>query len=113
MSVPVRAQGTTGRLLARRYRRNDRKVVRIIRFTAVFLALITPSAPRNGWCEPPMAASSFESAIIVCGVPQTIAPNTSTIRDRKSTRLNSSHVEISYAVFCLKKKKKKQHKDNT
>src|SRR6266576_5993005 len=30
--------------------------------------------------------------------------------DRKSTRLNSSHVEISYAVFCLKKKKKKQHK---
>src|SRR5215469_6857634 len=27
--------------------------------------------------------------------------------DRKSTRLNSSHVEISYAVFCLKKKKRK------
>src|SRR5690349_25069308 len=30
--------------------------------------------------------------------------------DRKSTRLNSSHVEISYAVFCLKKKKKKNQK---
>src|SRR5438874_7205065 len=30
--------------------------------------------------------------------------------DRKSTRLNSSHVEISYAVFCLKKKKKKQER---
>src|SRR5690606_40700575 len=30
--------------------------------------------------------------------------------DRKSTRLNSSHVKISYAVFCLKKKKKKQTK---
>src|SRR5690349_25033806 len=29
------------------------------------------------------------------------------IEDRKSTRLNSSHVEISYAVFCLKKKKSK------
>src|SRR5690349_23832496 len=28
------------------------------------------------------------------------------VPDRKSTRLNSSHVEISYAVFCLKKKKK-------
>src|SRR5690606_39297640 len=28
------------------------------------------------------------------------------IKDRKSTRLNSSHVKISYAVFCLKKKKK-------
>src|SRR5690349_22644878 len=31
--------------------------------------------------------------------------------DRKSTRLNSSHVEISYAVFCLKKKKKKKTKN--
>src|SRR5437773_10480345 len=29
------------------------------------------------------------------------------VRDRKSTRLNSSHITISYAVFCLKKKKKK------
>src|SRR5690554_6441307 len=32
--------------------------------------------------------------------------------DRKSTRLNSSHVRISYAVFCLKKKKKKKKKKN-
>src|SRR5688572_31137758 len=31
-------------------------------------------------------------------------------RDRKSTRLNSSHSQISYAVFCLKKKKKKENK---
>src|SRR5436305_7904057 len=30
-------------------------------------------------------------------------------QDRKSTRLNSSHVRISYAVFCLKKKKKKSN----
>src|SRR5438477_5838577 len=30
-------------------------------------------------------------------------------RDRKSTRLNSSHMSISYAVFCLKKKKKKKY----
>src|ERR1039458_2365983 len=34
-----------------------------------------------------------------------------TLRDRKSTRLNSSHLGISYAVFCLKKKKK--NKTNT
>src|SRR5437868_12656931 len=33
-------------------------------------------------------------------------------QDRKSTRLNSSHVSISYAVFCLKKKKKKKKKYN-
>src|SRR5690349_22951919 len=32
---------------------------------------------------------------------------TGLLTDRKSTRLNSSHVEISYAVFCLKKKKSK------
>src|SRR6266566_6901765 len=32
------------------------------------------------------------------------------LRDRKSTRLNSSHLVISYAVFCLKKKKKKNIK---
>src|SRR5205085_7800787 len=33
----------------------------------------------------------------------------STTRDRKSTRLNSSHSQISYAVFCLKKKKNKNN----
>src|SRR5438477_9030146 len=33
-------------------------------------------------------------------------------RDRKSTRLNSSHMSISYAVFCLKKKKKQKRKYN-
>src|SRR2546430_10638109 len=31
------------------------------------------------------------------------------VKDRKSTRLNSSHSQISYAVFCLKKKKKKNN----
>src|SRR5690554_7019154 len=34
------------------------------------------------------------------------SPRLSWSQDRKSTRLNSSHVRISYAVFCLKKKKK-------
>src|SRR2546430_12440192 len=33
-------------------------------------------------------------------------------RDRKSTRLNSSHSQISYAVFCLKKKKNENIRDN-
>src|SRR5438874_6834391 len=41
---------------------------------------------------------------LTAGLNSYFAQNT---RDRKSTRLNSSHVEISYAVFCLKKKKKK------
>src|SRR2546422_1194229 len=34
------------------------------------------------------------------------------VQDRKSTRLNSSHGYISYAVFCLKKKKKKEKQAN-
>src|SRR5690606_41773984 len=34
-----------------------------------------------------------------------LAKNLLDLRDRKSTRLNSSHVKISYAVFCLKKKR--------
>src|SRR5438874_5835076 len=47
-----------------------------------------------GMAEPPLEVLSAERLI--------------SIGDRKSTRLNSSHVEISYAVFCLKKKKKKK-----
>src|SRR2546430_13143691 len=41
------------------------------------------------------------------GVPDPDAAPPPNRRDRKSTRLNSSHSQISYAVFCLKKKKKK------
>src|SRR3712207_8700590 len=41
------------------------------------------------------------------GVPASTSSQISSLyRDRKSTRLNSSHANISYAVFCLKKKKK-------
>src|SRR5688500_19676828 len=36
-------------------------------------------------------------------------PGKDRLSDRKSTRLNSSHLVISYAVFCLKKKNKKKH----
>src|SRR3712207_8272219 len=43
----------------------------------------------------------------VLGVLQQLAHRLGLVGDRKSTRLNSSHANISYAVFCLKKKKKK------
>src|SRR5256885_16353427 len=36
-------------------------------------------------------------------------PSSQSVRDRKSTRLNSSHLVISYAVFCLKKKRPPLH----
>src|SRR5437899_12992233 len=41
--------------------------------------------------------------------PSTRRCNAAGRQDRKSTRLNSSHLGISYAVFCLKKKKKQQN----
>src|SRR3712207_7295247 len=41
------------------------------------------------------------------GVDAEVVPFGHPVGDRKSTRLNSSHANISYAVFCLKKKKKK------
>src|SRR5947199_7966046 len=47
-----------------------------------------------------------------CGWRQRVevgAVDVHTAQDRKSTRLNSSHLGISYAVFCLKKKKKKKY----
>src|SRR3989475_3442188 len=51
-----------------------------------------PPSDANGWTTAVSCAASLDSA---------------TVGDRKSTRLNSSHSQISYAVFCLKKKKKK------
>src|SRR5699024_11522357 len=44
--------------------------------------------------------SKYHTAIAVIGSP---VSRTTAVIDRKSTRLNSSHVSISYAVFCLKK----------
>src|SRR2546430_5822028 len=56
------------------------------------------------------SASAYNVAAISAGVPSAssalgLIPRR---RDRKSTRLNSSHSQISYAVFCLKKKKNQQ-----
>src|SRR3712207_8541948 len=63
------------------------------------------SDPRQ-MCEPAVARAA-EGARRWCGEGRgydRVVPS-SLFRDRKSTRLNSSHANISYAVFCLKKKK--------
>src|SRR5690349_22293524 len=60
---------------------------------------------RSSACSPPSATASITNQ------PSTRL-KAGSLSDRKSTRLNSSHVEISYAVFCLKKKKKKKKKIN-
>src|SRR5207249_6544643 len=66
-------------------------------------------------CNPEITATDQSYVVRLarveeCGIPaRRTGAITRTIacdRDRKSTRLNSSHVSISYAVFCLKKKKK-------
>src|SRR5947209_4401696 len=51
--------------------------------------------------------ASLEAAVKYL-VLSAVASSEAGLRDRKSTRLNSSHANISYAVFCLKKKKKKK-----
>src|SRR5207249_11498831 len=65
------------------------------------------------WHGTTILAVRKNGAVVVAGDGQVslqqtiIKPNARKVRrDRKSTRLNSSHVSISYAVFCLKKKNK-------
>src|SRR2546426_2802068 len=50
-----------------------------------------------------------EDARLLGTAPCRFRARRSAREDRKSTRLNSSHLVISYAVFCLKKKKKQKH----
>src|SRR5260221_8770400 len=61
----------------------------------------------NQTARAPLIASSASVAILNPFAPERATLDQRTI-DRKSTRLNSSHTVISYAVFCLKKKKKKK-----
>src|SRR5256886_7695155 len=68
----------------------------------------------TGAAGAPMASSRYSASASSAPMPEAVGvPTTSTRspgRDRKSTRLNSSHSQISYAVFCLKKKKLDNHK---
>src|SRR5690349_24199924 len=68
----------------------------------------------RSWVRPHLTASVSEDELVLLADAQTSGgllvvgelPGHPVVgEDRKSTRLNSSHVEISYAVFCLKKKK--------
>src|SRR5256886_4302223 len=63
-----------------------------------------PAAPRT-FSVPPISTATFAARVDA-------RVSTQPAGDRKSTRLNSSHSQISYAVFCLKKKKKKKSNHN-
>src|SRR5947209_18174219 len=56
----------------------------------------------------PISHLGFGLARALCLGPDRLLEALRVDQDRKSTRLNSSHANISYAVFCLKKKKKKK-----
>src|SRR5688572_31181535 len=65
-----------------------------------------PEALRNRLQVTTWSRLGAVDVVYVAGIPHQSLP----LEDRKSTRLNSSHSQISYAVFCLKKKKKKKKK---
>src|SRR3989449_5920253 len=61
---------------------------------------------------PPLGRHSTVSSILRASSKSlSVIPPAAWFLDRKSTRLNSSHGYISYAVFCLKKKKRNKHND--
>src|SRR5690606_39741593 len=64
-----------------------------------FLTVVFAGCSMIAACE---LAADYERALQWCHIADGF------IQDRKSTRLNSSHVKISYAVFCLKKKKQEK-----
>src|SRR5258708_11986881 len=73
-------------------------------YTTLFRS--TPSGPRPNSSQPAVTPSSGRPTSVTTGSGDG-APDP----DRKSTRLNSSHQIISYAVFCLKKKKNHHNHD--
>src|SRR5690554_7509201 len=73
---------------------------------------ITPDQIQSDFPENEVVSSSTEKHIQAPGQLKSHYSPRKPL-DRKSTRLNSSHVRISYAVFCLKKKTKKKNKHTT
>src|SRR5256885_5774102 len=73
-------------------------------YTTLFRSSRQPRS-RDG---PACIAAFCRGGRLVSSHPACAAPAAPFPRDRKSTRLNSSHLVISYAVFCLKKKKKRK-----
>src|SRR5690625_6348831 len=74
----------------------------------IVVVLIHPFIPQARWLMVHMVTLGLiTTSIMVWGQHFTEALLKTRLADRKSTRLNSSHVAISYAVFCLKKKRVK------
>src|SRR2546429_7369241 len=70
-------------------------------YTTLFRSMNSRSPPEAAPCPP----GSWTECVASNTTGQPVSRMMASERDRKSTRLNSSHGYISYAVFCLKKKK--------
>src|SRR2546427_3312357 len=78
-------------------------------YTTLFRSVRVLAVERRRKLNP--TARRLKIAPVLLANPVEVPDQIRLDRDRKSTRLNSSHSQISYAVFCLKKKKKKYTKD--
>src|SRR5256885_11490265 len=73
-------------------------------YTTLFRSLFLPGLRVLSWKEAEAQVEWGGVMMIVAGLSLGLAVFNTGAADRKSTRLNSSHLVISYAVFCLKKK---------
>src|SRR5688572_32271548 len=73
-------------------------------YTTLFRSLLVDLAPGVG--DELLEERLLEDVLVLVAVLEVRVDPDLVVGDRKSTRLNSSHSQISYAVFCLKKKKK-------
>src|SRR5258705_8014512 len=78
--------------------------------TEIYTLSLHDALPISG--SPFFAVTFVEPNIDLFATNPDGSPYRAQIPDRKSTRLNSSHLGISYAVFCLKKKKKKKFSES-
>src|SRR3712207_8592402 len=81
--------------------------------SAAGVALLVPACTTDGADgEEPVTAAQVDSLAAQVAVQRSLVAAYAAVaaaKDRKSTRLNSSHANISYAVFCLKKKPSKHN----
>src|SRR5437899_7213768 len=81
------------------------------RWHALRRAWVRPSYREAAGGGPARAGAGRPAGLLSTASPGTAPGYHGRTQDRKSTRLNSSHLGISYAVFCLKKKKNKEQND--
>src|SRR3712207_8146570 len=72
-------------------------------YTTLFRSLLAAAPQGARWGRPRADACTGRDAPVAAAAPHRRRKH-ARVEDRKSTRLNSSHANISYAVFCLKKK---------